>query len=273
MNLSSRGDARAALADFGAAEEILKGTDEPLKLQQLLGLSADVLCCTGDLASADERARRLLRVAEEVHNERGKGRGLYLKGHLASLRGQHDEAQALLAAAARHSEQGGDLNYKLQADALRAFDLAIDGKVEEGLTLAQATAQEYARRRLLAPHACPDGVFLAVAAIARGRNGRLAPSVWAQVVRVRLLRWYQARGARLTRPLFRAGSAAVDVARGKLQPGVARFDEAVRAAEEAGLMGTTLELLALAKAVFPAPHRARYDRLDAALRQRLSDAA
>jgi tetratricopeptide (TPR) repeat protein len=273
MSLSCYGDAEGALLEFRRAEEVLAGTHEPMKLRQVFGLCAELLCSMGDLEAADERALRVLRLAEELRDERGRGWGLSERGQVASRRGKHVEAQAWLQAAARHSEHSGDINWKLQSDALRAFDLLLEGHLDEALALSDVAAREWARRRLRTPNSAADGVFLAAAALVLKRDGRIAPSTRRQVHRVRLLRWYQAQSARLTRPMFRAGCGAIDVASGKVGRGMRLLEKAGLEAEAAGLFGTALDVFALASRVLPEPHRTAYAEREAELRQRLGRGA
>jgi tetratricopeptide (TPR) repeat protein len=269
ISAACHGETQEALADLRVGEELLNKTHEPLRLREVQVLRADLLSCLGDFDAADAAVDKALRLAAELEDDRGRGWGLYLKGRLASRRGRRDEARALLETAAAHAERSGDLTYRLNCEASRAFDLLLAGAIDEAVALASVASREYARRRLMDPVQPADGVFLAAAGMMLARDGRLPPELRRQVRRVRLVRWYRARCMSLTRPMFWAGAGTVDVARGKLGRGLALFEKAAHAAEAGQLLGVLLDVYALAARALPDPHRARYARLHAELLERL----
>jgi tetratricopeptide (TPR) repeat protein len=262
-------DTTAALELLRRAEQILDKTHEPLRLREVLVLGSDLLSCLGDFAGARRSLDRVQRLAAELDDDRSRGWGLYLEGRLATREGRRVEAGALLRSAAQKAERSGDLTYRLNCESSRAFDLLLDGGIDEAVALSMEASREYARRRLVDPLQPVDGVFLAAAGMMLARDGRLPAEVRREVRRVRLFRWYRARCMGLTRPMFWAGAAAVEVGRGRLARGLALFEKATRAAEQGGLLGVLLDLHALGARMLPEPHRARHARLHAALLDRL----
>jgi tetratricopeptide (TPR) repeat protein len=270
LSAACHADARGALAEVAQAEALLQRTHEPWRLRQLLAVRGDMEWCLGDLAAADRTADKGLRLAAELHDGRGRGWALYIKGKVASRCGHSDEAHRLLETAATHAEQSGDVTYRLNCEASRAFDLLLAGRLEEATALSAAAAREYAARRLVDPVQPADGIFLAAAGLTLARDRPASPALLREVTRVRVLRWHRARCMGLTRPMFWAGSAAVEQALGRPRRALALFDQAARTARTAGVLGTLLDVHALAARVLPEPHRERHAADHAALLARLS---
>jgi tetratricopeptide (TPR) repeat protein len=269
LSASCHGDVPEALADLKRAEDILTNTKEPLRLREVLALRGDLHGSLGDFASMQACAERTLRLADELQDNRGRGWGLYLKGRLASRLGRHEEARGWLASAATHAEQAGDVTYKLNCDASRAFDLLMTAEIDEAMALASAASAECARRHLVHPMQAADGVLLAAGGLLLARDGRLPRELVGQVRRVRLLHWHRARCMALTRPIFMAGNATLAAGRGKLGSSVKLFAKAARTAERAGQFGTLLDICALASRALPPDLRAQYADRHARLRDRL----
>jgi tetratricopeptide (TPR) repeat protein len=269
MSSSYAGDVAAALDDFSAAEQILARTDESLKLRQVVGLSAELLLCLGQFDAAEEGALRVFRIAEEVQDQRGRGWALLILGQIEHRRGNSDRAKELLGSAVSWSEASGDANYRDQANGYLAFVHLLKGDVDEALALAD----DASIRLLKGAHRLTDGVLFAAAASKIRRDGSLSRPLRARVRSVLIWGPRRAHAARLTKPFYLAGKAALDIAKGNIQRGLAKLEAARALASSLGLAGELVDVLALAKVIVPSPFVEPYAQLHSELVQRLTTVA
>jgi tetratricopeptide (TPR) repeat protein len=247
MSLSYSGDAAGALDEYFQAEQILARTDESLKLREVVALCAESLLCTGQFDAAEERALRLLRIAEEVQDARGRGWALSILGQTENRRGNCDRAKELLVMAASSSAASGDVNFTDQSNGYLAFVHALRGDVDQALTLAADACV----RGLPGPHRLSDGAFFAAAALKLRRDGVLPRPFRLRLLSMASSAPRRARAARLTEPLSLAGRAALDIAKGHIHRGFAKLEAARALASSRGLAGELVDVLALAKAILP----------------------
>jgi tetratricopeptide (TPR) repeat protein len=269
MSLGCAGDAAGYAAEARKAEQLITRSREPMRLRQAWTLGGEALLSLGALAEAERNGLELLRLADEVRDDRGRGWGLRLRAHVASRRAEHARARSMFEEAAHASEQGGDACSRLLVQSRWAFDLLLTGQLDDALALAWPAADEYARRKLRHPSSALEGILLASAALKQLRDGQL-PKPLGQVLRE--ARWvgrFTAHTIRLSAPLYFAGCAAHDVARGRPRQGRILLQRAIDSAEQHRLQGDLLDVLSLAALVFPGPEGEALRRRAQALRAQL----
>jgi tetratricopeptide (TPR) repeat protein len=277
-NFNAAGYAR----ETARAEELLARSHEPMRLRQAWTLGGEALLSLGRLDEADRAALKLLRLSEEVLDERGRGWALRLRGHVSSRLGRHEQARAFFLESRALCATGDDPSARLLVESRLAFDLLLTGEVDESLALAWPAAEEFARRKLRHPSAVNDGVFLAAAALELKRDGpssqgahgdRLRRAVW----RTRIVRRELAHCLRLSAPLFFAGAGACDIAAGRPERGRRLIARALSLAQEHALRGDLYDVHALAAAVLTGSegeeHARRAQELQEEFRSEVAGAA
>ena len=246
MSLGAFGDARGYAQQLRAADHLLSHAPEPMKRRQVWTLLGEALLALGEVPDADACGEKVIRLSQEVSDERGLGWGLYLRGWAASRLGDQARARVLLADAWHAAERSGDPVFGNCAKTRAAFACLLAGDLDEALQTSRQAAEDFARRRLRHPSAAVDGVFLAAAAAVLKRDGRLPEDVLWLVRRRRLLGRTVAFSLRLSAPLYWAGRAAWAVARGRTAQGRGLVQRAIQLAENNGLQGELHDVHALA---------------------------
>jgi tetratricopeptide (TPR) repeat protein len=224
---------------------------EPLRAREAWVIEADALIEMGRLEEAEERAHEMQDLCEQLADEVGLGYAHYLFGHMAARRGQYDEACASLSAAMEHSRRGGDVAFELTSGARLALERALHGETEAAVTEALRFAEKYRAKRLRHYSTVTDGVFLAAAALHWQQRGEPDRDLRRHVSRFRRGRKRFVQKLRYVAPLFLAGSAACDIAGGKIRAGRRGFVTAVRFAERYSLTGELYDVYRLAGQVLP----------------------
>jgi ATP/maltotriose-dependent transcriptional regulator MalT len=238
------------------AEEFYRKAGEPMGLRSAWTLHAQALLATGQLAGAERLAQQIQTLAEELSDDRGNGWARYLLGYVALRRGELDEAAALFQEGHAFAVRGTDVVGQTISESRLAFVQGAQGKLDEALRSATSAAQMLVQHRLRHQYNAADGVFLAVAALWRLRNGAVSADVESTVQLVRKKREKVVQILGYVLPFYLAGRAAWLHVNGDEAAGRAGFEEAIALAEERGLYGELHDIYMLAAQIHPEPRAA-----------------
>jgi tetratricopeptide (TPR) repeat protein len=265
MTLAGFGDARGYASQMREAESLVAHSAEPMNLRQVWTLLGEALLALGDVQAAAACGEKVLRLSQELADDRGRGWGLYLRGWAALRLGDVEAARGWLFEAAQAAERGGDVAFGTCAQGRAAFACFMSGDLDEALVMSRRAAEEFARRFLRHPSTANDGIFLAAAAAVLQRDGRLPSDVSWSVRRRRFLGREVAHTLRLSAPLYWAGRGAWEVARGRDGRGQRMLQRAIALADRDHLAGELHDVHAVAGRLLAgeaaAAHLARAEQL------------
>ncbi len=274
LSWACRGEAKKDTKEQKRAEALLARSLEPLRLRQVWTILGEAQSHLGNVGTTEKLGLQLERLAEDLNDDRGRGWAAFLLGQVAARRGKYPEAVAKLTRAVELSLRAGDVAYELGAGGRLTITLALTGQLDEAVRVGLHTTEKLAAKKLRHPYIIADGAFLVAAALKKRRDGKLPAELERAVSRVRR-RTGVHKTLQITRPLFLAGCAAMDVANGQLEEARAMFTRALGAAEKYELAGDLQEIHELALQVYPdgAPDRERHLSALALLNRMLSYAS
>ena len=246
------GKPRQQILECLRAEAIYKRASETLRLRQVLAVHADGPLAMGDLVEAERLGNQLWQMAEDVRDARGIGWGLGTLGHVQLRREHLPQAIDLLRSAVASSREAGDTAFRLAYTGRLVTALALDGALDEAVTLGLEGSSELARTFIRHPSVALDGSFLGAAALLRMRSGPLPANVEKAVRHVIRWRWHYAHSITQSRPWFWAGVAAWDLATGHLERGRAKLRKAIEEAARYEYLGEEHDIHWFASKLFPA---------------------
>jgi eukaryotic-like serine/threonine-protein kinase len=268
--LTAMGRGQESEREYARAVALLRSCDCTLSLRRTWGLRSEQFLALGAIDAADACTRTLFHLSEQALDERGRAWATALQAHAACKRGQYARGRSIWEEATGLLVEGRDSNAAVVARSRMALYLLLAGEVDEALPLARSAA-EVAARNLMHPTLATDGIFLAAAAVALQRRGRLEPAVRKEVWRARWLRRRLARSRPFSAPLYWAGAGALAVAAGRLRKGRALIAKACVVAERHGLWGELCDVHALAAQILPTDEAAAHRPHLEALRARFSE--
>ena len=190
------------------------------------------------------------KVADQLTDNRGRGWALTIMGTAASRLGKA-EAQGMLREAIAWSEEGSDLQNQVVTCARLSHVLAMEGQLEEALTLGWRAASQTHMRRLRHTTSVAYGAFLTAAALCRLADVSLDDEA-ERLVALTLKRGKAySRCMVCTAPHYHAGVGAWQLAMGKRGQAVASFSAASQLAERYGLDGELHDVHAIGHRAFP----------------------
>lgn len=247
MHWAAVSDPQRHLEHAQRAETIMQ-RPEPMRLMQTLWTAGEAYLMLGRFDAAKSRGMQLCALAEEVHDKRGLGWGIYVLGSGELRRGDVAAAVQTLTRARDVCLGVGDLSTGNTAQARLAWAMALDGRVSEALALADKACRERERIDIRHISCMADGAYLAIAALDAAKTGRLADP--NRVKRVMGKGKSVAKALAYMEPFFLAASAACRHVTGK--PAAEAFDAAAKLAVERNIPTEAREVHLLAARILGA---------------------